>query len=85
MPMSSVRCAYIHARVTMGEPGRTKAYHEDLRWRIVWQRILNNSTIREISASLCVASSTVWRILDRFERTGCVVPNMATARAQWRS
>ena len=66
---------------TMGEPGRTKAYHEDLRWRIMWQRILNNSTIREISASLCVASSTVWRILDRFERTGCVVLNMATARA----
>ena len=23
----------------MGEPGQTKAYHENLRWRIVWQRI----------------------------------------------
>lgn len=55
----------------MGEPGRTKAYHEHLRWR----------TIRDIiSADLCVANSTVWRILDRFECTGCVTPNAATSR-----
>ena len=66
--------------VIMGEPGRTKAYHEDLRWRIIWQKITTNKTIREISADLCVASSTVWRILDRFDRTGCVTPNAATAR-----
>ena len=65
----------------MGEPGRTKAYHEDQRRRIVWQRILSNFTIREISANLNVASSTVWRVLDQFERTGSVSPNAATARA----
>lgn len=64
----------------MGEPGRTKAYHEDLRWRIVWQRITKNKTIRDISADLCVANSTIWRILDRFERTGRVTPNAATSR-----
>ena len=29
---------------------------------------------------LCVANSMVWRILDRFERTGCVTPNAATSR-----
>ena len=44
---------------TMGEPGQTKPYHEDLRWRIVWQRILSNLSIREISANLNVAVSTV--------------------------
>jgi transposase len=64
----------------MGEPGRTKAYHEDLRWCIVWQRIARNKTIRDISTDLCIATSTVWRILDRFECTGCVTPNAATSR-----
>ena len=32
-----------------------------------------------VSADLCVANSTVWRILDRFELTGCVTPNAATS------
>ena len=30
---------------------------------------------------LCVAKFTVWRIVDRFERTGRVAPNQATLRA----
>ena len=42
--------------------------------------IAKNKTIRDISADLCVANSTVWRILDRFERTGCVTSNAATSR-----
>ena len=55
-----------------GEPGRTKAYCCDLRWRIVWQRNVNSCSIKEISKNLSVSSSTVWRILDRFQRTGNV-------------
>ena len=65
----------------MGEPGRTKVYHEDLRWRIVWQRLANGRTIKETAKCLCMAESTVWRIVDRFERTGMVAPNQATPRA----
>ena len=65
----------------MGEPGRTKVYHEDLQWRIVWQRILHDKTIRDISADLCVAVSIVWRIINSFERTGSVTPNAATGQA----
>ena len=57
-----------------GEPGRTKAYNCDLRWCIVWQKHLNNSSIREISRNLCVSPATVSRILARFERTGTVDP-----------
>ncbi len=64
----------------MGEPGRTRAYHEDLRWRMVWQRIVNNRTINVIARYLYVAESTVCRILDRFERTGSVAPNQPTPR-----
>ena len=56
------------------EPGRTRAYDNDLRWRIVWQKNVNNWSTEEISKSLCVSPATVWRILDRFERTGSVDP-----------
>ena len=62
----------------MGEPGRTKAYHVDLWWRMVWQRLVNNCTIKEVAASLYIAEATVWRIVDRFQRTGDVSANLAT-------
>ena len=64
----------------MGEPGRTKAYHVDLRRRMVWQRLVNNCTIKEVAASLYVAEATVWRIVDRFQYTGDVSANLATPR-----
>ena len=59
----------------MSVPGRTKAYNEDLRWRMVWQRLINGYTIKEIASNLYVAESTVWRVVDRFERTGSITPN----------
>ena len=36
----------------MGEPGHIKAYGVDLRWRMVWQRLVNSCTIKEVAASL---------------------------------
>ena len=62
----------------MGEPGRTKVYGVDLRWRMVWQRLVNNCTIKEVATSLYVAEATVWRIVDRFQRTGDVSASLAT-------
>ena len=62
----------------MGEPGHTRVYHEDLRWRIVWQRLTNGRIVKETAKCLCVAESTVWRIVDRFGR---VASNQATPRA----
>ena len=35
---------------------------------------------KETVKCLCVAKSTVWRIVDRFEWTGRVAPNQATPR-----
>ena len=61
-----------------GEPGRTKAYDIDLCWHIVWQKNVNNCTIEEISNNLCISPATIWRILDRYQRTGSV---NATIRA----
>ena len=64
----------------MGEPGRTKSYGVDLRWRMVWQKLVNNCTIKEVATSLYVAEATVWRIVDRFQRTGDVSASLATPR-----
>ena len=61
----------------MSEHRRTKAYHIDLRWRIVWQRFSNKCGIKEIAVMLCVSIS---RILDMFQRTGDVSASKATSR-----
>ena len=45
---------------------RTQAYDEDLRWRMVYQRYALELTYREI------ATSTVQRVVQRFEESGTV-------------
>ena len=65
----------------MSEHRRTAAYSNDLRWRIVWQKIVDGFADKDISQNLHVSRSTVVRILDRFERTGSVNPNRATPKA----
>ena len=60
----------------MGEPGRRRSYSNDLRWRVVFQRKLQNLSYRTISENLTVAVSTVSRIIDRFDRTGDVRPSI---------
>ena len=44
------------------EPGRKTAYSNDLRWRIVYQRIAMNLPLVKIAQNLNVAVSTVHRI-----------------------
>ena len=52
------------------EPYRKSAYPEDLRWRIVWQRKLQGLKLEKIAANLCVDTSTVQRIVSKFDATG---------------
>ena len=66
------------------EPGRTKAYSADLRWRIVWQRIGQDLTYREIAANLCISLGTVSNIMKLFETTGCVHPKAQPLRENLR-
>ena len=66
-----------------GKPGRTKSYHEDLWWCIVWQHLANNHSIKKTVQNLSVAESTVWRIEDRFGQIGCVAPNQAIPQVHW--
>ena len=54
------------------EPHRTKAYSNDLRWRMVWQREVLECSYKDISMNLNVDLSTVWRVVKTFRETGCV-------------
>ena len=56
------------------EPGRKTAYSNDLRWRIVYQRIAMNLPLVKIAQNLNVAVSTVHRIYRLFEESGTVDP-----------
>lgn len=62
------------------EPGRTKAYSLDLRWRIVWQRIGKCLKYRDIAANLGVSLGTVANIIKLFETTGSVDPKVQPTR-----
>ena len=54
------------------EPHRTKAYSDDLRWRMVWQKEVLDYTYKDISLNLNVDLSTVWRVVKLFRETGSV-------------
>lgn len=54
------------------EPSRKSAYSEDLRWRMVWQRKVQQLKLVEIAANLSVDTSTVQRIVSKFDATGQV-------------
>ena len=46
----------------------------DLRWRVVWLHHYKELSCREISYLLYIHISTIYRILDRFQEYGTVVP-----------
>ena len=54
------------------EPGRTRAYSPDLRWRVVWQRIAMDCSYRDIAERLSISVGTAYNIFKLFERTGSV-------------
>ena len=66
---NSNRCMQMSA-----EPGRKAPYANDLRWRIIWQRLGMEHTFRQVSGSLNIAIGTVYNIFRRFESTGNVQP-----------
>ena len=54
------------------EKGRTSAYSEDLRWRMVWQSQALSLPSATVARNLGVDISTVRRTVNIFERTGQV-------------
>ena len=55
------------------EPLRKKAYDVDLRWRIVYQRIV---TFERIARNLNISTATAHRIYALFQSTGDVERNV---------
>lgn len=55
---------------TSAEPGRKAPYAEDLRWRIVWQRIGMGLSFREIASNINVSLGSAYGIFKRFVDTG---------------
>ena len=55
------------------EPARTRAYHSDLRWRMIYQRYVLNRLLYKVNQpNLCVDKTTVRRVLRLFDSTGSV-------------
>ena len=67
------------------ERSRTLPYSNDIRWRMVWQRLSKNLTFSEIAERLNVSLSTVHRVYTRFTETTTVEPlSRKTPRLQTR-
>ena len=58
--------------MSSAEPGRTRAYGADLRWRVVYQRIGMNLGFERIAKNVNIAISTAHGIYSLFQRTGNV-------------
>ena len=78
IPCRSARAQYQLERISNLDcamsinPGRTSAYSEDLRWRIVWQREGLGLCIQKVASNLGVDPSTVCRVVSLFKATGTV-------------
>ena len=67
-----IQNGFIQVVSMSAEPGRTKAYSPDLRWRVVWQRIAMDLTYRDIAERLSISVGTAYNIFQIFQRTGSV-------------
>ena len=63
------------------EPGRKTAYSEDLRWRIVWQKLCGEKSFRDIAQNLVGTVHNVWEV---FVANGNVCAKSPPAREHLR-
>lgn len=68
--------------MTSLEPFRSRAYHDDLKWRMVYQRKMRGLTYREIAANLSVDASTAWRAVSRFEQEGSIAARKSSGTSK---
>ena len=64
------------------EPARKSAYSDDLRWRVVWQRI-QEKYFREIATNLNLSFGTVHNIWQKFEVTGDISKKIPAERERF--
>ena len=64
------------------EPSRSKAYDNDVCWRIVYQRFALEFSVQQVSENLGVSQSSVRRIARLFDSTGSVDPKVDPDKGQ---
>ena len=52
------------------EPSRTTAYSDDIRWRVIWQKLVRELSFVQIAQNLNIAVGTAYNIWSRFVHTG---------------
>ena len=62
------------------EPQRTAPYSNDIRWRIIWQKLGLGFSHRKIAKGLQISVSTAHHTYTQFEATGDVSPVCRSAR-----
>ncbi len=67
------------------EPYRTRAYSDDIRWKIVWLRSAKQYSCRKIASQFCVGFGTVLRTLQMFKANGEVSTNPRSSRPHIRT
>ena len=60
--------------MTSVEPLRTTSYSPDIGWRVIWQRLGQECSYKDIAKRLQIGVGTAHRIFKRFESTGDVAP-----------
>lgn len=60
--------------MSSAEPGWKAPYSVDLRWRVMWQKVVHDLSFEDIGRRLGIASSTAHRIFALFTETGEVEP-----------
>ena len=53
------------------EPGRKSSYLNDLRWRIVYQKLGKNYSYRKIANNLNISISTAYRVFIQTDSINC--------------
>jgi len=69
------------------EPCRKAAYSADLRWRVVWQRLVFEHSFRQIADNLNIAHSIASLMFKRLRRQCCLLlsfPFAAPLARHWR-
>lgn len=54
------------------EKCRTKAYSDDIRWRVVYQRKALDYSLEKVATCLGISVATVYRIEQMFDETGSI-------------
>ena len=68
--------------MTSCEPLRGRAYGEDLRWRMIYQREMLGLTYQDIARNLNVDPSTVWRRVKQFREEGSATAKKSEGRCK---